>query len=129
MFHRWRGGGCGIPHPVRKVRGVWLLYFRMKEIECSFYREGSGCGILPPLWTRVFRRTNVLCLCFVSVFFRFLSLTVDYWTDIRLRGQNLSVIVKKNNSELLSHGWACSPALPHTPLATWTWQCWQRSGM
>ena len=28
-------------------------------------------------------------------------------------GQNLSVIVKKNNSTLFSRGWACSPA--HTP--------------
>ena len=31
-----------------------------------------------------------------------LSLTVAYWTDLRVRGQNLSVIVKKNNSALLS---------------------------
>jgi hypothetical protein len=34
-------------HPARKVRRAWLLSFRMKEIECSFYREGSGHGIPP----------------------------------------------------------------------------------
>jgi hypothetical protein len=63
-----------------------------------------------------------LCLCFVSVFFFFFFFLIfvmgqcqTFVSDCGLGltlGQNLSVIVKKNNSELLSCGRACSLACP-----------------
>jgi hypothetical protein len=57
-----------------------------------------------------------LCCCLVCVCVFCHGIDCVFGADCGLGlvlGQNLSVIVKKNNSTLFSRGWACSPA--HTP--------------
>ena len=96
----WRN--CPGSETVGKAR---LSFGRVREIRCSFCRSGSERGI-PPRQRCVWLVVQVsLVSVFVLSLFLFLvmgqsvstplSLTEDHWTDVRARGQNLSVIVKK----------------------------------
>jgi hypothetical protein len=119
-------GRCGIPSLSGRE---WTWNSTLPEVAVGWLvKSRCGCVCLDVL---------VSCVLFLFFFFFFFS-DFCYGTDSvnpsvsdcglgLLLGHDLSVIVKKNNSVLLSNGQACSPV--HAPRATRTWQCWWRSRM